>query len=430
MRFSLLDRTHSMTGRLALFFTAASVIIGLAVYAIFYVAIMWSEDRVGERRILLDRDLAIVQYELGQTGALRIDSLTVSYDDIRYIPEKFRDMVDGKTDYLGETGTKPNERMLYVGEHTIRGAVKTIYLISDIDTVEFSDEEFATALSVALTVIALLLLAFGLLLYRLSQRLISPINSLSEQLEANAGDTESPFVLNPSAALEFRQLANQLNRYRDEINGLLKREQAFARYASHELRTPLTIIRGANKLLQNKNQASENGQNSFQGRQLQRIDDASKQMTAMVDALLSLVRYEKQGEESETRAFSKKELCAIVDNNTLHTLDKSIPLEVTVEGEPLVVATPAIMNMVVGNLVRNAIAATSQGKIEIIMHSESLTVLDNGVGLQPDSGTPDNVSHGLGLLIVEEFCQRYQWQFSLTNRQRGGCMAKIIFRAF
>lgn len=428
MRFTFFDRTHSMTGRLALFFAAASLIIGLAVYAIFYVAIMWSEDRVGERRILFDRDWAIAQYNHGKSGVLRIDALTVAYDNIRHIPERFRGMVAGETDYLGETGNKPYERMVYVGKHTIRGTDKTIYLISDIDTVEFSDEEFAIALAAALSVIAVLLLSFGMLLYRLSQRLISPINALSQQLQSNAGDTESAFILSSSAALEFRQLADQLNRYRDEINGLLKREQAFARYASHELRTPLTIIRGANKLLQNKSQALENGQNDFQGRQLQRIDDASKQMTAMVDALLSLVRYEKQGADTEARTFTEKELCTIVDNNSQPTFDKSISLDVIVEGEPLVQATPAIMNMVVGNLVRNAIAATSQGKIDIIMQSESLTVLDNGVGLQPDSETlSDTASHGLGLLIVEEFCQRYQWQFNLTNREGGGCMATIEF---
>ncbi len=80
--------------------------------------------------------------------------------------------------------------------------------------------------------------------------------------------------------MEFRQLTDRSINIVEEINSLLKREQAFARYSSHELRTPLTVARGANKLLL-RSETTE-----FQSRQVERIDDTIVQMSEIVGLYL------------------------------------------------------------------------------------------------------------------------------------------------
>ena len=304
--------------------------------------------------------------------------------------------------------------------------MKTLILLSNIDTIELSGQEFWVVISIVVAIVTLLLVIFGIVLFRLSQTLISPINALSEQLERNTRNTEYPFVINASAAVEFQTFADHLNQYRNEINTLIKREQAFARYASHELRTPLTIVQGANKLLQRGDKTD------FQQRQLQRIEDAAFQMTSMVDALLSLVRYEKNGNDTEPRTFDEQELRNIIDSNHQYTINKPITIEITVKQSVIIQATPAVMSMIVSNLIRNAMNATNQGEIKVLMTQQSLTILDNGQGLEEvdysKQALANNATgHGLGLLIVDELCRRYHWAFQLTNRASNGCQAKIDF---
>ena len=250
MILNLVSSTKTLTGRLALFFALMSVIIAGFIYVIFNAALYISEDRVGERRILIDRNAAIELFRSSNDSVIQIDSLTVAYNDLSIIPKAYNQYINGIDGFIGEVGDDPHSRMLYIGEYSDKGETHPLVLLSEIDRVEFSVNELIYSSILVLTLFAILSFSFGALLYRLSKRLIEPFNSLAEQLETNKQDLNEEFSVNDGAAVEFRKLTEQLNEYRREINSLVKREQAFARYASHELRTPLTVVRGANKLLQ------------------------------------------------------------------------------------------------------------------------------------------------------------------------------------
>ena len=249
MILNVLTSTKTLTGRLAVFFGLMAVIVSVFTYIVFMSALYLSEDRVGERRILIDRNYAVGLFQAGESGELRIDDLTIAYNDLSLIPAEYLKYIKGKESFVGEVGEEPNSRMVYVGEYSDKGQTHPIVLLSEIDRVEFDIYELVYATTFVLTLLSILIFSFGALLYRLSKRLIEPFNSISEQLESNKLNLNEEFSVNDDAAVEFRQLTNQLNQYRREINSLLKREQAFARYSSHELRTPLTVARGANKLL-------------------------------------------------------------------------------------------------------------------------------------------------------------------------------------
>ncbi|WP_333918281.1 sensor histidine kinase [Vibrio crassostreae] len=420
MILNVLTSTKTLTGRLALFFGLMAVIVTAFVYVVFISALFLSEDRVGERRILIDRNYAVSLFQAGERGELRIDELTTAYNDPTLIPEEYFKFIKGRENFLGEVGQEPNSRMVYVGEYSDQGKTYPIILLSEIDLIELDQTESVYATMFILTLLSILIFGFGSLLYRLSKRLIEPFNSLSAQLESNKLNLNEEFGVSDDAAIEFRQLTDQLNQYRREINSLIKREQAFARYASHELRTPLTVARGANKLLLRSDTTE------FQSRQVERIDDAIVQMSEMVDALLGLVRYERNSDDAPLRLFSQQELETIVSKNSLQADEKEVAITLQVQSEPTIQATSAIMNMLVGNLLRNAIAATNSGTVTITLSQDSLIIEDQGEGLQ-EQYNPNG--HGLGLLIVDDLCQRFHWDFELFNRSCSGCTAKITFQA-
>lgn len=419
MILNVLTSTKTLTGRLALFFGLMAVIVSAFVYVVFIAALYLSEDRVGERRILIDRNYAVGLFQAGESGELRIDDLTIAYNDPSFIPPEYKKYVEGKESFVGEVGEEPDSRMVYVGEYSDEGETHPIILLSEIDRVEFDIYELVYATTFVLTLLSILIFSFGALLYRLSKRLIEPFNSLSEQLESNKLNLNEEFGVSDDAAVEFRQLTDQLNQYRREINSLVKREQAFARYSSHELRTPLTVARGANKLLL-RSETTE-----FQSRQVERIDEAIVQMSEMVDALLGLVRYERNSDDAPLRLFSQQELETIVSKNSLQADEKEVEITLQVQSEPTIQATSAIMNMLVGNLLRNAIAATNSGTVTITLSQDNLVIEDQGEGLQ-EQYNPNG--HGLGLLIVDDLCQRFDWDFELFNHSCGGCTAKITFQ--
>lgn len=414
-----LTSTRTLTGQLAIFFTFVALFMGLTSYIIFYAALDWSEDKVGERRIAIDKNEAIQRFMNGENGEITIDILTRAYNDIRLVPSNYHRYFKDRDEFVGEIDNDSESKMLYFGYYINEGSKQPIILLSDIDQIEFSQDETLFASLIVITSITGLLIVFGALLLRLSQRLIAPLNYLMEQLRQQSGNSAHRFDIPLGGAQEFQILVNQINTDRSEIFNLLKREQTFARYASHELRTPLTIVKGASKLLE------RDVLNDFQKRQILRINDATTQMTTMVDALLGLVRYERHQDDT-LRKVNRAEFQAIIDNHTPQAHDKNIEVELLFHQSPQIKAQPAVLNMVIGNLIRNAIAASEQGKITLEVSAKTITVKDNGPGLE-HSKTQEG--HGLGLLIVDDLCHRYDWTFSIENRQAIGCEAIITLKA-
>ncbi|MCF7451759.1 HAMP domain-containing sensor histidine kinase [Vibrio sp. A1-1] len=413
----LFNNTQSLTGRLELFFLLVSVVIGLLCFALVSGALLWSEDRVGERRIMIDKKEAIEHFRNHpDSGIIKLDLLTTAYNNINLVPELYQPFIQNKKYFLAEVADEPDTRMIYMSTYTQDGEEHPIILISLIDEIEITSNEFMFVLVMVLAVVIGLLLIFGSLLLRLSLRLIEPVSALKTQLDRHQGDTTQKFVVPEGSANEFQTLANQLNEYRHQINQVIKREQAFARYASHELRTPLTVMKGSSSLL------ARSPSTSFQERQIGRIQDATLQMSTMVDALLGLVRYERNTDDSPVRTISEQELHNIVALSQAQADEKSLEFNVQILGHPQTKATTAVLNITLSNLIRNGIAATSAGTIHITMTDTTLSVRDEGEGF---SSVPDAEGHGLGLMIVDDLCRRYGWQFTIDKHPNDGCVATI-----
>lgn len=411
---------QSINSKLKYFYYLVAFVASITVFIAFFYLTNWTESHTGKHLIGLDANVARQRYQSGEQGILNINMLTTAYNSLNLLPQTYREALEDKEYFLGElTNEKNSKELIYLTQYSKNGENKPLILVSDFSKIKLNTHEFVDMFSIVISVFIMLLFLFVFILNRLSKKVLAPINNLSEQLKKSKGDVNLVFEIDVDAAKEFTELTAQLNSYRTEIASLLKREQLFARSASHELRTPLSIIKGANTLL------LESKNNDFQNRQLQKIKKSSEQMINIISALLSLVRYERNKGEIDLRVLTKNELENIIEDYVPYLKKRENTIELLVYSEPFICADVAVIRMVFGNLLHNAISATENGEIKIYLEAQNLKIVDTGNGI---SGENFSDGHGLGLQLIESICTRYAWKFSLENRIEKGCIATIQFK--
>jgi signal transduction histidine kinase len=158
-------------------------------------------------------------------------------------------------------------------------------------------------------------------------------------------------------------------------------------------------------------------------------------MGAIIEAFLWLARERSEAETSPPAA-----LVPIVERvvERHHYLVGSKPVEVRLErrAEPLVAAPPAVIAVVIGNLVANALHYTERGAVTITVEERAVIVGDTGPGMRdgqierfPRSLVrgEKSVGYGLGLSIVLSLCDRFGWTLGIDGDIGAGTRATLRF---
>lgn len=416
----LFRSTKSLAAKLAYFFLCVSIVMGIICYNIIVYSLQLAEHTTLEHRIEVERDEAIEYFASHDVESVQLNSLTTVYKNIDSVPQEFHKFIKGKNSFFEEVEEGDIESTyIYMDYYTKDEKQYPIIIVSYIENLEMTDTEAATIITLTLSVVFFFFLLFAILLARMSKNLITPFNSLKHQLDNAQAGTKQVFSVPEDATAEFHILVATLNEYTQKIEELIKREQSFARYTSHELRTPLTIIKGASTLLE------ERIASDFETRQLKRIEGATNEMANIVDALLALVRYEKSDHSQYPDKLTGEDLEHLTEKYKAIALDKKIAFVFDIQGQPFISAPFVVVEIVLGNLLRNAITAMTEGTIYITLTDTSVFVRDEGVGLTTKIANAGG--YGLGLLIIEDFCKRYGWTFSLINGVTHGCVARVDF---
>ena len=153
-------------------------------------------------------------------------------------------------------------------------------------------------------------------------------------------------------------------------------------------------------------------------------------------ALLALAR-EKETPESQLRECDVEGVATeLVARYRELFRAKPVALGMTLIDRPRVRADRAVLAMVLGNLLRNALSFTESGQVEVILESSGLRVEDTGQGLpasdsdqlfRPYVRSSNSTGAGLGLSLVQRLCERQGWQVTLANRPSGGTVARLQF---
>ena len=290
-----------------------------------------------------------------------------------------------------------------------------------------------------------LLVIYGLtfVAYRLSRRALSPVQRLADYLEhfdftqSHSFDVDlEPLKL--GADLEVRQMVDALERFAQRLDTFVEREKTFTRDASHELRTPLAVFKGSLDLLEHPG-AEACTSMDLDRNALRMMRRTVNDMEGLIETLLVLAREDELALPSEP---------ILVNDLVARYVDALAPLAResgnTIrlhEDDALSIRVPErVFQMLVQNLLRNAISYTKEGTVEVCIDSDRLTVSDSGVGMTPEeldnafkpfyraeSGRPMASGHGLGLAIVRRFARQFGWRISAHSRPDEGTRVEVVF---
>ena len=414
--------TRSFVGQLSVYFGIITLVAGALIYMMMQFMLQWVEDEVSLNNLGDSVQYVISEFQNGAVEPLVLPPNITAYTSTALIPEEYGQLHHFPLRFTGEINDDSTEIFLYRDQFLLDGENTQLYITMPAENIELSDQQWLGMSLFTLSFIVGLFILFGYVITKLFIRLIEPINQLSLQLSQAKQPLE--FTVSPKAAKEFGILTDSLNHYRKQNEILIKQEQAFARYASHELRTPLSIVLGSVKLLGTKSETD------FQLRQRDRITRAAQDMQNTVDALLNIVKQENSADENPPRELTEQELHHVIDSSVTQAKQQEIDVIIEWYQGPVIQPNTAVLKMLLTNLINNAInakatptKASEKSYIKLIIDADKIILEDNGQGL---SKTEKNTQgHGLGLVIIDTLCQRYQWQFSLKDNPEKGCLAQL-----
>lgn len=328
------------------------------------------------------------------------------------LPAGIHEWYAGKTEYHVGIRDQDGERL---------------FLMYDASEHEHRLEQLRLNLLVGLASISLASLWLG---YWLAGRLLYQMERITRRLQ---GNDETP-LNEPSLDREVALLAEALDRYRQGNRELLEREREFTANVSHELRTPLTRIRTAAELL-----AEDPGLDERSRERAERIVAAADTTEGRLRGLLFLARELTLEERRPVSLRAQVEL-ALAPLRAAGAA-RDLVMEISIPETAVVDADPALLQLLLDNLIGNAVRYTGRGTLRIGFSGNCLTVADTGPGIPQEhlarvfdrhyraSDVPGGM--GLGLSIVKRVCMAHGWTCDIDNvvadGQIGGTRATVRF---
>lgn len=352
------------------------------------------------------------------------------------------------TGYLGGRDSIPGVMEdLGPGFHHISRPGSELYIIyiSERDNerlyLEFDGENVGKlALIFGVVPLSLLLIVIYLsswLLYKSSQRAISPVIRLAQNVTRFDPKKGDDYSFSHDLGIsdldqEVLVLSNALDELLSRINRFVERERNFTRDASHELRSPVTVIKIAADLIEMDESLSA-GTRQY----LDRIKRSARDMEGLIEALLLLAR--ESDDKLETTPVCLNDLIdEEIERAGILFGDKDISFRKQEHTRLIINAPDRVLSVMIGNLLRNACCYTDSGVITITIGGSSIEIEDTGEGIHEEhvgevfkafnrGGSNKRGGHGVGLTIVKMLSQRFNWPVHIDSTPGVGTRVKVSF---
>jgi len=299
---------------------------------------------------------------------------------------------------------------------------KTVYINNKpfLFTIQTNIEETHDTIAViaVTTVFFFIIIASGLLFLnrKLSASIWKPFRNTLEKLKKFNLNTHNQIEFEKTDIIEFEELHESLNKLIEHSVSVYQTQKQFTENASHELQTPLTIIKHkVDILLQNESLTEE---------QYLIAEDINKALTRSSRINKNLLLLAKIG-NSQFDNSEKFEFDILV-NQSLEMLEehihqKNISVKTSVHPEIVVLGNSGLCEVLINNLLINAIRHTQQeGSISVVLTESFFEVSNSGTEkLNTDllfkrfsRLSSDNSGSGLGLAIINEICRFHNWNVS------------------
>lgn len=381
---------------------------------------------------------------IARTIEQELDQYLTEFRQDPTLVEPFYSRIQGYVTRPGRAEIVPSAfRELPTGVHDVRdnGAIYKAAVRKDPDVWAFltydvsENRELARrllwALGAAVVLFSLLSLALG---FWSAGRVMAPVSNLARRLQALEGTEGRLDLARHFPDDEVGQLAAVVDEYSLKLHELVERDKAFNADVSHELRTPLAVISGATELLLAQPDLPDRTR-----QRLLRIARAARQSTDITTALLHLVRAERGSGGQSTHQDVGEVAGQLVDNYRPLIEGRPVELDLHRQESLSVIAPEAVLAVVLGNLLGNALRYTHEGRVEVRLEAGRVRIIDTGPGIPEDelphifdrhfrgSGSGGTGS-GLGLSIVKRLCDLYGWTIDFRNRDdRSGLIVDVSF---
>lgn len=304
----------------------------------------------------------------------------------------------------------------------------------------FFDESHVEAVEVLLFVVMItvdvILILLGLLVsIAIANRIVNPLEELVHQIDVMEDEGGETIHLSESKyyPTEIVILTNTLEHFRRRIISMLSREQEFSSNVSHELRTPLMGIRGAVEILEMGAKSEQEATDLYR-----RIGRNCHYMSVLTESLLILVKNPK----ARDKLVEKVSLASVVnwqiEQYANLAQSRGVMIKLEREDDVVVQAIPTVVNVLVSNIIRNAINYTDHNEIIIVLADSSVVIQDHGPGISQsdqqtiferfERGTNDlKEGAGIGLWLVRRFCEEFEWAFHFESDESSGTRVAIRF---
>lgn len=331
-------------------------------------------------------------------------------------------------------GLAPTLAALAVGNHEDTSTGRELHVaVRDADGFRYVlvydesdhlDRETAVATAVVLGCITLIALSL-LLVYAIATHLTRGLERLAGRVR---GERDGASFAEPGLDDELLCVARALDSMEARQTALLARERDFNSNLSHELRTPLASIRSDAEMLLADPSLSEKAR-----RRAARIVATTDRTTQLARSLLLLAREtQPQGIETVDLRAAVEEAWGLLQPGE----SKPASLILRMDAGARVDADATLLQLVLHNLLDNALKHGEGRQIEVSLDGSCLNVCDRGPGFaleEPERGferfrrAGTKSGHGLGLAIVEHVCKASGWQVRAAHRPGGGACVSVDF---
>lgn len=318
-------------------------------------------------------------------------------------PDEFRDRM------MFNTLTGQQQRYRQVAETVqFQGRFYRLQVRSSL----LDDQDLLVGIVVAGAILLVVLLGGMLAIQHvLTRRYWRPFYHTLGVLQQHQLDQHHAPVLAPTDIPEFKALNAALTRVLARHQRLYQRQREFAENAAHELQTPLAILRTKLDLL-----VQAPGLTEEQAGHIEPLLAVTQRLTHLCRSLLLLVHLDQQlyfpTETVDLTAALRTQLAQLREQVEINDLT----LETTLEPRVVVAVNRSLLDILVSNLVGNAIRHNRPGgSVAVTLTAQLLTIANTGraQALPADQlfarfrPNPERLpgSVGLGLPIARQICE-------------------------
>jgi signal transduction histidine kinase len=415
-------KLHSRIARKILYMAAIASIL----YSVFVVTLV-NRLEVLMVTTLLGHEVSEMVIELQNDPDIpmpksaSIQAFRLSEEDIYPIPQYLKNL-----DYDGYVKVQSGDRSHHA---------TVVDLFNDRIYISFD----TTDINKTLSLLELILIGGGIIFvimlfaswFWLTKKFVVPVSTLAEEVATLDPNIRNIRLEEGYKDYEVGIIAQSFDQFLVRMDEFVEREQSFSAAVSHELRTPVSVIATALDLLE------LDGVTEQQQGVINRIRASTNYMHKMIESLLFFAR---NADEKFEPTLTEINLETVFEETLAQYKGqakiKKLELLLEVEYDKKVRIIENHIQIILGNLIQNAINNTTVGSIKVVLQKDKFCVIDTGHGIGSNEidlvlercyHGPESNGCGLGLYLVMKVCKVHGLDLKIDSQLGQGSSFCVIF---